>query len=161
MGVKVMFVCMGNICRSPAAEAVFRKICEQQGLLDQIDMISCGTHDYHIGEPADERMRMAASRRGLDISAHRARRIGENDLELFDYVLVMDRANLEMVKNYFGSCKNVHLLMEFAKQPDGPEVPDPYYGGEAGFERVLDMAEEASVGLLEVIRRDLGIETAR
>ncbi len=157
MKVKVLFVCMGNICRSPAAQVMFERLCEAQGLADLIEADSAGTHAYHVGEPPDRRMQAAAGRRGIDLSAPRARPIEADDFDRFDYILVMDRTNLaDLEATFHESANRPRLLMSFAKQPGMEEVPDPYYGGELGFERVLDLVEEAARGLLEKISRERG-----
>jgi len=151
--VKVLFVCMGNICRSPTAEGVFSAVVEQAGLKDKIAIDSAGTHAYHIGEPPDPRAQKSALARGIDISQLRARRAIEADFEQFDYVLAMDLDNL---KNLRAICPAQHvnklsLFLEYASYADVKEVPDPYYGGPMGFERVLDMVEDAAKGLLQNI----------
>jgi protein-tyrosine phosphatase len=152
--VGVLFVCMGNICRSPTAHGVFEELVRQERLHDRILVDSAGTHAYHIGNPPDPRACAAALRRGVDLSHQRARRIGEEDLERFDYVLVMDNENLEMVERICppDHRQKVRLFMEYAPHMGMDEVPDPYYGGLAGFERVLDLVEAASQGLLQAIR---------
>ncbi len=153
--VRVLFVCMGNICRSPTAEGVFRKLVREAGLHAQIAIGSAGTHAYHIGAPPDARAQAAARRRGIDLSALRGRQATPVDIEQSHYVLAMDRANYEHLLALCppGLEHKIELLMEYA--PDHPEreVPDPYFGGAAGFDRVLDMIEEAAQGLLEEIRR--------
>ncbi|MDX9740213.1 MAG: low molecular weight protein-tyrosine-phosphatase [Gammaproteobacteria bacterium] len=152
--IGVLFVCMGNICRSPTAHGVFEALAREEGMHDRILVDSAGTHAYHIGNPPDPRSCAAALRRGIDLSGQRARRIGEEDFGQFEYVLVMDHENLEMVGRV---CppehrERVRLFMEYAPHMGMDEVPDPYYGGAAGFERVLDLVEAASRGLLQVIR---------
>ncbi len=155
MKVKVLFVCMGNICRSPTAEAVFRRQVEQAGLEKEIYIDSAGTHDYHIGEPPDPRTQQAARLRGYDMTGLRGRQVSRTDFASFDYVLAMDGANLSMLERLQPADARGHLglFLEFASRHEAREVPDPYYGGDAGFERVLDMVEDASAGLLEHIRR--------
>ncbi len=145
---------MGNICRSPTAEGVFRELVEQQGLSDRIITDSAGTHDYHIGAAPDSRALAAATRRGYDLSSLRARQVAPGDFSRFDYVLAMDNDNLFLLRR---SCpehyqERVRLFLEFAQGADQREVPDPYYGGEQGFETVLDLAENAAAGLLRHIR---------
>ena len=152
--VKVLFVCTGNICRSPTAEGVFRALVAREGLDGMIRVDSAGTYGYHIGEPPDPRTQEAALRRGVDLSGLRARRTRPSDFAEFDYVVAMDDANLEAM----GSTPapphgaKVGLFLEFAAQLGEREVPDPYYGGAGGFEHVLDLAEAASAGLLAAIR---------
>jgi protein-tyrosine phosphatase len=152
--IGVLFVCMGNICRSPTAHGVFETLVRQESLHDRIVVDSAGTHAYHIGNPPDPRACAAALRRGVDLSSQRARRIGEEDFYRFDYVLVMDRENLEIVEQICppDHREKVQLLMEYAPHMGMDEVPDPYYGGRAGFERVLDLVEAASQGLLQAIK---------
>jgi protein-tyrosine phosphatase len=152
---RVLFVCMGNICRSPTAEGVFRKLLDERapGLDVQVD--SAGTHAYHVGEPPDPRAQRAALRRGVDLSAQRARRVTEQDFTHFELVLAMDEQNhatlLEICP--VEQRGRVRLLLEFAPHLGHNEVPDPYYGGSNGFEHVLDLVEEAAVGVLEHLRR--------
>ena len=153
--VKVLFVCMGNICRSPTAEAVLRHYVENAGLSEHILIDSAGTHDYHIGEPPDSRTQHAAQQRGYDMSKLRGRQVGEGDFRRFDYVLAMDRANLAILQRLAppGSATQARLFLEYARHHVEREVPDPYYGDTDGFERVLDMVEDAAQGLLEEIRK--------
>ncbi|OYY74198.1 MAG: phosphotyrosine protein phosphatase [Gammaproteobacteria bacterium 28-57-27] len=159
--ISVLFVCMGNICRSPTAEGVFVRKVHEAGLQQQIRIDSAGTHAYHIGNPPDERMQRAALRRGYDLSTLRARKVDVQDFTRFDYVLAMDEDNLAILQQLRAQLDaarvraHLGLMMDFADaEVSHPhEVPDPYYGGEAGFERVLDMIEAASEGLLENIRR--------
>ena len=148
--VKVLFVCTGNICRSPTAEGVFRHVVQQEGLKDRIVIESAGTHGYHVGEPPDPRSQQAAAGRGYDLSAQRARRVERKDFDEFDYVLAMDNENLGFLRRVCPSqhAHKVRLFMEFGSDAAVREVPDPYYGGGAGFERVLDLVEGASKGLL-------------
>ena len=156
--VKVLFVCMGNICRSPTAQGIFEALVEEAQLTERIHIDSAGTHAYHVGEPPDARAREAASRRGIALDRQRARRVDPADFEYFDYVVAMDRSNLEDLR---ASCPEHHreklcLLLDFARHLAQPDVPDPYYGGAQGFERVLDLVEEGARGLLEDIRHRLG-----
>lgn len=153
--VKVLFVCMGNICRSPTAEAVFRARVEEAGLREHILIDSCGTHDYHIGKEPDARTQRAARQRGYNLSDLRGRQVEVADFSRFDYVLAMDNANLA---NLYQICPPAHrdrvgLFLEHASQHTESEVPDPYYGGADGFERVLDMVEDAAAGLLRNIQK--------
>lgn len=152
--VKVLFVCLGNICRSPTAEGVFRKLVESEGLLKKIEIDSAGTHAYHVGETPDPRAQEAALRRGIDLSVLRGRKAIRSDIEQFDYILAMDDENYH---NLISICpdgmeEKISLFMTYADSRPEEEVPDPYFGGTGGFDRVLDMVEEASSGLLQVIR---------
>ena len=151
--VSVVFVCMGNICRSPTAEGVFRHLVESRNLLDHISIDSAGTHAYHIGEKPDPRSRSAAMDRGIDLSSQRARKVVQEDFERFDYVIAMDRSNYADLQSLASpqQRKKLHLFLDFADSWDEAEVPDPYYGGSNGFERVLDMVADASEGLLKDI----------
>ncbi len=155
MKASVLFVCMGNICRSPTAEAVFRSRVAKAGLDPHIRIDSAGTHDYHIGAPPDPRTREAAALRGYDMSALRGRQVEAADFGRFDYVLAMDSANLSILRRLRPRDAQGHLglFLEFARRHAEREVPDPYYGGKEGFERVLDMVEDAAEGLLAHIRR--------
>ena len=151
--VSVLFVCLGNICRSPTAEGAFRQLVTEQGMAEHLYIDSCGTGNWHIGKSPDARAMAAADRRGVDISDLRARQIKAEDLDRFDYVLVMDRQNLADVRDIWhqNGGTEPRLFLEFGESGQA-EVPDPYYGGEDGFERVLDLIHEASQGLLEDIR---------
>ncbi|MFZ5524532.1 MAG: low molecular weight protein-tyrosine-phosphatase [Pseudomonadota bacterium] len=153
--VAVVFVCMGNICRSPTAEAVFRHYVESAGLSEHIVIDSAGTHDYHIGDPPDQRTQRAARQRGYDMSAIRGRQVEADDFRRFDYVLAMDRGNLAILQSLAppDSATQARLFLEYARHHAEREVPDPYYGGADGFERVLDMVEDAAQGLLQEIRQ--------
>jgi protein-tyrosine phosphatase len=151
--MKVLFVCLGNICRSPTAEGVVRAIAAREfpGLGLEVD--SAGTADYHVGEPPDRRTIAAASRRGYELASLRARQVTAADFRTFDYVLAMDHANLhELGRRAAGGSAHVGLFMEFASG-DEDEVPDPYYGGIEDFERVLDLCEAAARGLLSALSR--------
>ncbi|MDH3532661.1 MAG: low molecular weight phosphotyrosine protein phosphatase [Gammaproteobacteria bacterium] len=152
--VSILFVCMGNICRSPTAEGVFRRIVHEAGLAERVEVDSAGTHAYHIGQPPDRRARAAAERRGYALENIRARRIEESDFERFDYVLAMDRDNLSLLAQQaeVEHHDKIRLFLEFSSLPQD-EVPDPYYGGGAGFERVLDLVEDASRGLLDALHK--------
>ena len=153
--IKVLFVCMGNLCRSPMAEGVFRHHVRQAGLDGLIAVDSAGTHDYHVGEPPDPRAQRAAGRRGYDLSILRGRHVSRADFLEFDYLLAMDELNLRALERLCPSqhAHKLKLFMEFGANAALREVPDPYYGGEQGFERVLDMVEEASQGLLAHLLR--------
>ncbi|HYA39521.1 MAG TPA: low molecular weight protein-tyrosine-phosphatase [Candidatus Methylomirabilis sp.] len=153
--VRVLFVCLGNICRSPTAEGVFRKLVREEKLEHLFEIDSAGTHAYHLEEPPDERAMAACERRGIDISGRRGRKATAADIQKFDYVLAMDRENYEhlLAISAPGYEVRVRLLMEFAADRPEEEVPDPYFGGASGFDRVLDMIEAAARGLLDDIRR--------
>ncbi|MCE9642585.1 MAG: low molecular weight phosphotyrosine protein phosphatase [Betaproteobacteria bacterium] len=153
--IKVLFVCMGNICRSPTAEAVFRHAVSQAGLKDAVECDSVGTHGYHVGEPPDRRAQQAALGRGYDMSNLRGRQVGKKDFEQFDYIVAMDRHNLALLKD---QCPKPHahklaLFCDFNADYAGREVPDPYYGGPQGFEQVLDMIEAVSDSLIARLRQ--------
>ncbi len=151
--INVVFICMGNICRSPTAEGVFRHVVKERNLQDVIKIDSAGTHAYHIGEPPDSRSQATAKSRGVDLSAQRARKVEAIDFERFDYVIAMDRSNYENLKALatVEQQEKLHLFMNFTNEWDNAEVPDPYYGGGDGFKNVFDMVQSASEGLLEVI----------
>ena len=153
--VRILFVCMGNICRSPTAHAVFRKLVSDEGLADRIEIDSAGTHAYHIGEPPDARSQQTALRRGIDMNDLRARKVERDDFSDYHYVLAMDRDNLSNLRTLVAqdtAPARVELFMDYAEDWSEQEVPDPYYGGAQGFERVFDMVEAASRGLLESLR---------
>jgi len=152
--ISVLFVCMGNICRSPTAEVVFRHYVESAGLSETILIDSAGTHDYHIGHAPDQRSQQAAAQRGYDMSGLRGRQVASLDFERFDYVLAMDNANLAILQYLAprGCKKQIGLFLAFSRHHSQREVPDPYYGGTQGFESVLDMVEDAAQGLLQHIR---------
>jgi protein-tyrosine phosphatase len=150
--VRVLFVCMGNICRSPLAQGVFENVLRREGLEDEVSVDSAGTGHWHVGSPPDERALSAASLRGLDLSAQRARQIAREDCQNFDYILPMDEENFHMVSSLCRGSAVVRPFLDFATGSPEREVPDPYYGGPDGFEHVLDLVEEASEGLLEDIR---------
>ncbi len=153
--ISVLFCCMGNICRSPTAETVFRHHVEKAGLADRIHIDSAGTHDYHIGAAPDARTQRAAKQRGYDMSSLRGRQVEAGDFARFDYVLAMDDANLDILRRLRPNDAQDHLglFLEFAERHAEREVPDPYYGGAEGFERVLDMVEDGANGLLQHIRK--------
>jgi protein-tyrosine phosphatase len=153
--VSVLFICMGNICRSPTAEAVFRHYVESAGASERISIDSAGTHDYHIGAQPDSRAQRAAQQRGYDMSDLRGRQVCVEDFRRFDYVLAMDSSNLAILQRITPADSDTQpqLFLEYARHHSEREVPDPYYGGADGFERVLDMVEDAAQGLLEQIRR--------
>ena len=155
--ISVLFVCMGNICRSPSAEGVLRKVVADAGLADAVDIDSAGTHAYHVGHAPDRRAAEAAERRGYSLDNMQARRIESADYERFDYILAMDELNLHIIRENAidEHSAELRLFMDFAEENDEIEVPDPYYGAAAGFERVLDLLEEASQGLLETLQTRL------
>ncbi|XLZ71196.1 low molecular weight protein-tyrosine-phosphatase [Massilia sp. SR12] len=150
----ILFVCMGNICRSPTAEGVFRARADAAGL--QLDIDSAGTHAYHIGNAPDARSTRHAAARGYDLSTQRARQFAADDFERFDYVLAMDHDNLAILQR---ACPPQHqhkvkLFMEYAGRSGSAVVPDPYYGGANGFDTVLDYVEDAADGLIAVLRKN-------
>ena len=151
--IKVLFVCLGNICRSPLAEGVFRNLVEEAGLDDQITIASAGTGRWHVGEPPDPRMRETARRHGLSIDDQRAQQIVASDLEHYDYVFAMDRSNYSTIRNLDGhgqASSTVRLFRDFDPTPEDKNVPDPYYGsGSEGFERVYSIVERTSRNLLD------------
>jgi len=151
--VKVLFVCLGNICRSPSAEGVFRDLLVKKGLTSQIIADSAGTSDWHVGGPPDERAQKAAAIRGVDISTLQARQVIAKDFIQFDYVLAMDRSNYAKLQQICppGYEDRLHMFLSFFNDSPEEEVPDPYYGGPAGFDYVLDLIEEASEGLIKDI----------
>jgi len=150
--VRVLFVCWGNICRSPLAQGVFEDVLRLEELDDEVFVDSAGTGSWHVGSPPDDRAQRSASARGLDLSAQRARRISADDCEEFDYVLTMDEQTYRTVASLCRGSAVVRPILDFAPHSPEREVPDPYYGGPDGFEHVLDLVEEASEGLLDDIR---------
>ena len=151
--MNVLFVCLGNICRSPAAEGVFLHLLNERGLSDRFVVDSAGTGGWHTGNPADRRMQAAAARRGIQLLS-RARQISLDDLSDFDLVLTMDDANLAAVQGLAREAGNratatVRPMLSYSQRFSETEVPDPYYGGEAGFEHVLDLLEDACSNLLD------------
>ena len=153
--IKVLFVCMGNICRSPTAEGVFCSLLDEQQLVAQFKVESAGTHAYHIGESPDLRAQRAASDRGVNLAKITARKVIYADFEDFDYILAMDEDNYS---DLMGACPEeykdkIKYFLEYAPLLNTLQVPDPYYGGKYGFERVLDMVEDASVGFLDSLKQ--------
>ncbi|WP_041657349.1 low molecular weight protein-tyrosine-phosphatase [Azoarcus sp. KH32C] len=148
---RILFVCTGNICRSPTAEAVARHAIQAAGLSDLIEVDSAGTHDFHVGEAPDPRTRKVALRRGYDLGALRARRLEAKDFHEFDLLLAMDATHLEYMRRTCpDACREkLALFMRYARNYRLDEVPDPYYGGEKGFEAVLDYCEDAVEGLIQ------------
>ena len=153
-GFRILFVCLGNICRSPTAEAVFRAIAAREAPELELTIGSAGTADYHVGSSPDARSQEAARRRKYDMSALRARQIEAQDFARFDLILAMDRSNwLELRQLAPASARErVRLFLEFAPDLETNDVPDPYYGGVNGFEEVLDLIEAASLGLIRHLR---------
>lgn len=156
----ILFCCTGNICRSPTAEGVFAKKIAEAGLRGRIVVDSAGTHGYHIGEPPDPRTQHAALARGYDLSSLRARRVGRDDFDRFDLVLAMDHDNRAFLARLCPPLRShkLKLMMEYARSCAAREVPDPYAGGPDDFEAVLDMLEDATVGLLQTILSKQTIE---
>ena len=156
MPKSVLFVCLGNICRSPTAEGVFLRRAEEAGLGERLRVDSAGTGAWHVGKAPDARAQQAARERGYDLSRLRARQVKARDFEEFDLILAMDRSNLEDLR---ALCpprlrSRVELFLSYAQGEKDEEVPDPYYGGGDGFQQVLDLVERASDGLLAVLRKD-------
>jgi len=163
MKTHILFVCLGNICRSPTAQGVFEQIVKQQQLDHLMNIDSAGTHAYHIGKQPDPRSQAAAKKRGVNLSTQRARKAEAMDFERFDYILAMDRSNYENLQKLADETQQqkLHLFMQFSEQWTVDEVPDPYYGGSQGFERVLDMVEDASNGLLAHILQERYADLAK
>ncbi|WP_168014253.1 low molecular weight protein-tyrosine-phosphatase [Halomonas salinarum] len=155
--MRVLFVCLGNICRSPTAEGILRHKLEEAGLAGRVTIDSCGTGDWHVGKAPDRRATAAAASRGIDLSAIRARQLDRADFERFDYLLAMDHGNLADLSAMRpkGCDAHVGLFLDFAGR-EGEAVPDPYYGAEDGFGEVLDLVEAAADGLVEDLRKRLG-----
>jgi len=146
---RVLFVCLGNICRSPTAEGVFRAAVEARGLESRFEIDSAGTGDWHIGAPPDHRAQRAAARRGVDLSRLRARQIAADDMAKFDHIIAMDAANYADLTRLAGPRHRHKVRLLLADSALGEEVPDPYYGGAAGFDRALDLIEAACAEWLE------------
>jgi protein-tyrosine phosphatase len=154
--IRVLFVCLGNICRSPTAEGVFRHVVAEAGLTGRFDIDSAGTGSWHVGDPPDARATAAAERRGIRLSG-RARQLRRDDLRGYHYILAMDADNLEGIERLRDAAAraDIRLFREFDPEARGRlDVPDPYYGGPDGFDEVLDMVERAALGLLTHIRRE-------
>ncbi|MEK9920620.1 MAG: low molecular weight protein-tyrosine-phosphatase [Halieaceae bacterium] len=158
MTARVLFVCMGNICRSPTAHAVFRQQVLKAGLSDQIEIDSAGTHGYHIGNPPDARATATARQRGIEMSDLSARQVAGADFTHFDYIVAMDNDNMRLLKASCpqGEQQRLSLMLDWATGW-GDEVPDPYYGGDSGFEHVFDMLTDACGGLLAAISSRHGL----
>ena len=155
--IRILFVCMGNICRSPTAEGAFRQLLLREGLDRSVWVDSAGTHAFHEGDAPDPRAIRAARRRGIELERIRARRVSAEDFEIFDYLLVMDEDNqgaMELLCPDARYLERIGYFMDFAAESPGRVLPDPYYGGPQGFERVLDLVETASVGLLAHLRTE-------
>ena len=152
--MRILFICMGNICRSPSAEGVFRSLLAARAPQLTIEIDSAGTHDYHVGAPPDRRAIAAAKRRGIDLSQLRARMVAAEDFATYDLILAMDDDNLQELRRRAPAIhhERIRLMMEFAPRAASRHVPDPYYGGAQGFEEVLDLLEEAAQGLVAELR---------
>lgn len=152
--ISVLFVCMGNICRSPTAHGVFQKLVVEHSMQNLIGIDSAGTYAYHAGEKPDPRARAVAASRGYDLNKIRARKVTQSDFDIFDYVLAMDR---DVKQDLLAICdksdlNKVGLFLDYSKKTNKNEVPDPYYGGLSGFETALDLIEDASQGLLQFLK---------
>jgi protein-tyrosine phosphatase len=147
---RILFVCLGNICRSPIAEGVFRRLAEAEGLGDRFEIDSAGLGDWHVGQAPDGRAQMAARRRGVEISGQSARQVEQGDFDRFDLLLVMDRSNFNELKRRApaGTEAKIRYFLDFAETASSKDVPDPFFGGPEGFEHVLDLIEAAARGLL-------------
>ncbi|MBS1157932.1 MAG: protein tyrosine phosphatase [Proteobacteria bacterium] len=158
MSYRILLVCMGNICRSPTAEGVLRQFIKINNLGDIVEVDSAGTHGYHVGEAPDSRTQRAAAMRGYNLSQLRARKVARQDLDYFDLILAMDKGNLDNLQRLATPEQQdrIKLFMDYAKNFDDNEVPDPYYGLGHGFDLVLDMVEDASRGLVEEVKLRLG-----
>lgn len=161
--LRVLFVCTGNICRSPTAHAVFQQRVHEAGLAERIEVDSAGTHGFHVGQAPDRRSAEAAARRGYDLSDQRARQIEAADLGTFDYVLAMDGGNLAMLQALMSTGgisaprARIGLLLDYVEDAAGQDVPDPYYGARNGFEEVLDLVESGAEQFLAHLRRQHGL----
>lgn len=153
--IKVLFVCMGNICRSPTAEVVLRQMIKNNKLGHIVEVDSAGTHGYHVGEAPDSRTQRAALVRGYNLSQLRARKVARQDIDYFDLILAMDKSNLDNLRRMAPpeAHERIKLFMDYAKNFEDDEVPDPYYGLGHGFDLVLDMVEDAAQGLVDEIKR--------
>ena len=162
--IRVCFVCLGNICRSPTAEAVFRRLVQDARLGKEIEVESAGTGGYHVGEQADPRARIAAKHRGYELIG-RARQFSRHDFERFDFILAMDQETLKSLRKAspnLRATEKIRLLRSYDKSADaGAEVPDPYYGGPGGFDEVIDICERACRGLLNKFRKSRAQYDAR
>ena len=158
MSHRVLLVCMGNICRSPTAEGVLRKYLQDNMLAEFVEVDSAGTHGYHVGEAPDSRTQRAAAARGYNLSQLRARKVAAQDIDYFDLILAMDRSNLDNLRRMAPpeAHKRLRLFMEYARNFDDDEVPDPYYGLGHDFDLVLDMIEDGAQGLVDELRQRFG-----
>ena len=154
MTTRILFICKGNICRSPTAEAVTRGLLERLGLEDEFELDSAGTHAYYVGKPPDIKAALAAAQRGYDMSRRRGRQVEIRDYDYYDLILAMDRDNLSQLQDCCppDGQRKLRLFLEFARRHSEDEVPDPYRGGADGFERVIDLIEDAAQGLIESLR---------
>ena len=152
--VRVLFVCLGNICRSPLAEGVFRHLVDEAGLATQIGADSAGTGNWHVGQPPDPRAQATAARRGIDIARQRARQVAAADFNDFEYMLAMDTSNLQALSRIAPASTptRLQLFLDYAADGQTTDVPDPYYGGPDGFDRVYELVHGAATGLLGHIR---------
>jgi protein-tyrosine phosphatase len=160
---RVLFICLGNICRSPMAEGVFRRVVEEEGLMDRFEIDSAGLGDWHVGQAPDTRAQAAAKSRGIDISHQCARQVADEDFARFDLLLVMDRSNYAELKRRApadGRAK-IHHFLDFAPEVGTQDVPDPFFGGAAGFDHALDLIEEAAHGLLASLVGDEAMPAKR
>lgn len=157
--VQVLFVCTGNICRSPTAEGVLRHLIKTENLEPHVLVDSAGTHDYHVGEQPDQRSVHAAAKRGYDLTDLRARQLVVSDFVEFDYLLAMDRGNWSILDRAAPEehGEKISMFLDFSRKYAGHEVPDPYGGGGQAFEFVLDMVEDGAAGLLSDIKKKLGV----
>lgn len=158
MTYRVLLVCMGNICRSPTAEGVLRYFIKINNLGDKVEVDSAGTHGYHVGEAPDSRTQRAAAMRGYNLSQLRARKVARQDLDYFDLILAMDKSNFDNLQRMASpeQLERIKLFMSYSRNFDDDEVPDPYYGLGHGFDLVLDMVEDASLGLIDEIKKQFG-----
>lgn len=155
--IKILFVCMGNICRSPTAEGVFAKLLQDKNQHHRFHLDSAGTHAYHLGEAPDQRAQQAAMKRGINLGQLRARQVNKQDFVQFDYIIAMDRQNYDQLLAVSPTQyqHKIQLFLDFAPELQDTDVPDPYYGGKDGFEQVLNLCEAAALGLLNTINQTL------